>query len=724
MKRFRLYLILVLLISLFLMSSPIFGLGKSEDKTQNLFIRRVVRAHRLSKPPKIDADLSDSVWQEAAMGETFVDQVTNQPVGAQTRFWLGYDDTAIYFAAYCEYAQPEVLIARATKRDTSLWDDDFVEFQIDAYHTHRFEDFSRFAVNPINTQFSRMGGGRSGKTEWQGDWQAASRVVSDGWVAEMRIPWAILNFPNTDAPTTLGFNVIRGHAQLKIRSWFSNIGQKWLNEWAADWVGVELPTQQFRQELLVLPFTALGTTQDDADEWQQTIRAGLDVRYRPTPSLTGVLTLNPDFRNVQSVVEGIDFTRGERWVDESRPFFQEGERIFQTSSGIGSYFYSRRIPNIDLGMKVYGKLARQTNVGLLSTFDLDDQHDELTNIFRQDHLMSFTQNAGDWGSFSVTGVHKRDGNERNSVIGYRARIRYGTQWHTNFKYGSSAWTDLGSKAHEFKRGDLGSFSVGWGNGRFRQGADYFFLSPQFQASDGFFNFVGRRGVIIKGGYENEWRERSIRDAGFAYFANYEERYHTGSGFDSIDTLLSNIVDNRETNAQFFRDNFGYDARMTTRSDYGISQSFSIGRFREEDSNTADLDWSLGIWFGARVSDQDRNFGFRYSFGRADEKFRHFISPGIHWKWLKLSADWQGSALRHAQRRQQHIITLNYDFTSTMTLGGRFVFERDELANDNSYNAYLSFRRSGEAGMEIFLIFGEPGADTFTPGFEGKMLFPL
>jgi hypothetical protein len=254
--------------------------------------------------------------------------------------------------------------------------------------------------------------------------------------------------------------------------------------------------------------------------------------------------------------------------------------------------------------------------------------------------------------------------------------------------------------------------------------DYFFLSPQFQASDGFFNFLGRRGVISKGGYENEWRERSIRDAGFSYFASYEERYHTGSGFDGIDTLLSNILDKRGTNAQFFRDNLGCDAWVTTQSDYSVSPSFSIGRFREEDSSTADLDWSLGLWFGARISDRDRNFGFRYSFGGADEKFRHFISPNIRWKWRNLSADWHGSLLRHAQRRQQHILTLNYDFTSTMTLGGRLVFERDELAKDNSYNYYLSFRRSGETGIEIFLIFGEPGADEFTRSFEGKMLFPL
>jgi hypothetical protein len=716
--------LLIFLTSLLLWNSPGSLSAKSEDETSSPYIRRVLPARKLSKSPKVDGDLSDPVWQEAAVGGTFVDQITDQLVRDQTRFWLGYDERAIYFAAYCWDSQPDKLIARSTKRDTNLWDDDFIEFQIDTYHTHRFEDFSRFGVNPIGTQFSQMGGGRSGKTEWKGDWQAAVRVVEDGWVAEMMIPWAILNFPNTSEPTTIGFNVVRGHARLKLRSWFSNIGRQWLNEWAADWVGVELPTQQFRPELLALPFIALGTTQNDGGEWQRTVRGGVDVRYRPTPGLTGVLTFNPDFRNVQSVVEGIDFSRGERWIRESRPFFQEGDRMFQTSSGIGEYFYSRRVPNIDVGAKFYGKLTRRTNLGLLSTFDFDDQHGDLRRIFRQDHVVSLTQGVGNWGSFSVTGVCKRDREERNFLVGYRARIRYGKQWHTNFKYAMSAWSNVGSSPREFMRGDLGCFSLGWGDGRFSQGIDYFFLSPNFRASDGFFNFPGRRGFTIKGGYKNEWRKGYIRSAGLFYLASYEERYQRGSGFDRLGALVSHILFDRDANPSFFRDNFGYESWITSRRDYWISHDFSIGRFRERKEERTDLDWSVGVGLGAGESDRDRNLRFRYSFGRAAGKFRHFISPGIRWKWGNLSVELRGSILRHIQRRRQHIFTLNYDFSPTITVGGRFVFERDEIANKNTYNTFLSFRRSGEAGIETFIILGDPSGDKFIPSLEGKVLLPL
>ncbi len=60
----------------------------------------------------------------------------------------------------------------------------------------------------------------------------------------------------------------------------------------------------------------------------------------------------------------------------------------------------------------------------------------------------------------------------------------------------------------------------------------------------------------------------------------------------------------------------------------------------------------------------------------------------------------------------------------MTVGGRAVFQRDELRNRHTWNPYLSFRRSGEAGIETFLILGDPSGEKFVPRLEGKMLVPL
>ena len=219
------------------------------------------------------------MWQEAATGDRFTDQKTIEEPSDKTRFWLGYDESAIYLAVYCYDSEPDRILMEETKRDVGLWRDDHITFEIDPYHTHNWNDFSSFSVNPRGTQSSDMGGGRSGKTEWKGDWQAASKVTADGWVTEMSIPWAILTYPSKEEPTTLGFNVRRSHARHHYESQYSNIGRTWRNEWAGDWVAVQLPASVFEPELLVLPFLAAGAAERD-DAFDQTARGGLDIMLR------------------------------------------------------------------------------------------------------------------------------------------------------------------------------------------------------------------------------------------------------------------------------------------------------------------------------------------------------------------------------------------------------------------------------------------------------------
>ena len=106
-------------------------------------------------------------------------------------------------------------------------------------------------------------------------------------------------------------------------------------------------------------------------------------------------------------MEGIDFSRGERWVGESRPFFQEGGRVFQTDSGVGGYFYSRRIEHIDLGAKLHGRLAKRTTLGLLGTYDFANQLEDPWDVDRHDHVAGLSQGIGEWGSLAARGVRKR-----------------------------------------------------------------------------------------------------------------------------------------------------------------------------------------------------------------------------------------------------------------------------------------------------------------------------
>jgi hypothetical protein len=690
------------------------------------YSRRVIEGARLSDAPTIDGDISDAVWRDAAPCETFVDQKTGLPVADQTSFWLAYDDIAIYVAAHCLDARPNDIVMRETKLDGLVRDDDHFEVTLDPFHTRSRGDMFHFAVNPRGTRRSDMGGDRAGKEEWKGEWAAAARVVDDGWTLEMAIPWAILTVPKTDEAVTIGFNAHRGHARRRVWSWYSNIGEESRAEYAADWTGVEPPGARFRPELLVLPFLAAVAAESNADdEWSETARVGADLRYRPTAQLTTVVTINPDFRNVQGEVEGIDFSRGERWVGETRPFFQEGGGMFQTSSGIGSYFYSRRVEHVDVGAKVYGKLARRTDLGFLATYDLGGQGRDFWNPRRHDYVLSLTQGAGEWGSFSATGVFKDEDAETNAIVAGRARVRLTRQIHLNWKYAANSWRE-GRSARDMD-GSLSTFALGWGNGRFYFGPDLFYVTEDFRASSGFIEFPGRRGISLKGGYGNEWREAFVRSAGVGFWGGYEERL-VGSdgvgGFGGVARRFATNVNDRDAHDAFFRDSAGYSASLETRHNVSLSHGGWRGHFREEGALASDIDHAFDIGVGVTNGDHSGAVDLGFSAGEADGASRRFVHARVFRRWERVTVEMRNSRLSHHERIQQHIVSMNYDFTESVGVGGRVILRRNETQDDDAWNWYVSLRRSGAKGVETVLILGDPNASEFTPRIEGKVLWPL
>src|SRR5437016_5791596 len=103
--------------------------------------------------------------------------------------------------------------------------------------------------------------------------------------------------------------------------------------------------------------------------------------------MTGVGTILPDFENVEGAVEGIDFSYGERFVPDRRPFFLEGSDIYSSRGVAGQFFDSQRIPHFDTGVNLYGKLDARDAVGVLSAWDIGHFNDW---ILRHRHELGTT----------------------------------------------------------------------------------------------------------------------------------------------------------------------------------------------------------------------------------------------------------------------------------------------------------------------------------------------
>jgi hypothetical protein len=630
---------------------------------------RDLPAVRLSRPPVIDGDLSDPVWKEAARTDHWVDWLNGNPNIDQTAVSVGYDDRNLYFAWYAYDSQPQGIVARQNKRGAFPAGDDWIDLNLDLFHTHKFGDFSFFYVNPRGSRFANLAGGRATKLEWEGDWQAAARIVADGYTVEMAIPWAILNYPQVKGPTTIGINFLRFHKRANMISNWSNIGPNDQHpEFTGHLVGVELP--RFRPQLSLLPYVSPGW----ADKQGQGLRSGLDLRSRVTPTLTLVGTVNPDFANIEGAVEGIDFSYGPRFVPDRRPFFQEGRGIYNIGGVAGSYFYTPRVTTFDTGVDLYGKLSPRDSIGMLSALDVGHRADW---ILRARHELGATSNV------NIGLVNRDDSHLSNRVLEVGEDFRRG-HWGADASW-TGSWLD-GRHTGYATNAFLSYQSPRW----FARLAPHA-ISPRFRDELGFIPFLDFKGLNGTLEHNREWRMGPLRS------------FSTG-----INTFDSHHYDGR-----LFRQGRELFAGVQSRGDYGLRLSWDGGRFEQFDDSV------FGVDLRARSSDPFRNFGLGYSWGRRAGAPITFITPSATWRFgERLTLGLASALLFHKEDEQQHIFTFNYDFSPRQGIGGRMV------AQTGGTNGYLAFRRSGYGGVETFLILGDPNAKKFRQRLVLKVVWAM
>ena len=285
--------------------------GFSESAISQTDATKLLEAVRTSEPPKINGTLDDLCWKKAPSATDFVDIFFDKLAPDQIVVYLLYDDENIYIAFRCYDSQPERIIARETKRDSSLWNDDHFSFWIDPFHAHQSQYRSSSTVNAIGTQTSKIAGGRASKTEWKGDWKAAASRTHDGWTGEMAIPFAILSHPAIDEPATIGMNFARKQQRTEVYSFWSNIGPQYYTEKDRYLVGLVFPNRRAKRLLAIMTYAFGGVESvesDDETNYETTFRAGLDAKYPITSEMTFVASVNPDFSNVAQIVESIDFS--------------------------------------------------------------------------------------------------------------------------------------------------------------------------------------------------------------------------------------------------------------------------------------------------------------------------------------------------------------------------------------------------------------------------------
>ena len=189
--------------------------------------QRELLAVKVDYPPTIDGVLDDASWKIAPHADGFTHGYYEDPVADDSVVKVVYTRQAIYVGWHLYDSQPDKIIASQTETQTSFKvGEDYVHFMIDPFHTHEVQDSISFMANPYGVKLIQIAQGNLWFTdaERRDRCNIAAKIVENGWVAEMEIPWEILDYPETTEPIRMGINFERVHARTRTASMWSNAG--------------------------------------------------------------------------------------------------------------------------------------------------------------------------------------------------------------------------------------------------------------------------------------------------------------------------------------------------------------------------------------------------------------------------------------------------------------------------------------------------------------------
>jgi hypothetical protein len=308
-----------------------------------------VQAVRLTgASPVLDGRLTEEVWRSAPAATGFTQREPNEgaPAIERTEVRFAYDDDALWIGARMFSSVPSDIRALVTRRDREGSSEQIIvsldthrdrrtaysfsvtpaAVRIDYYHPSDFETSRNYDYNPV--------------------WEAAADVDSQGWTAEIRIPFTQLRF-NPGEVQEWGVNIVRRVPARNEDSYWVLVRRNetgWSSRMAA-LTGIRDIRPSRRIELL--PYVAADSrfmhvtdaADPFSDSYRSGVRAGGDVKMGIGPNLTLDLTINPDFGQVEADPAEVNLSAYETFFSERRPFFLEGAQLF----GGRGFYYSRRI---------------------------------------------------------------------------------------------------------------------------------------------------------------------------------------------------------------------------------------------------------------------------------------------------------------------------------------------------------------------------------------------
>ena len=390
-----------------------------------------VEPPRLDQSIEVDGNLSEGVWEQAAVlsGFSRYAPVDGAPAEHATDVLVWYSPTAMHFGIRASAPAGSV---RATLADRDrIQSDDHIIIFLSTYNDGR--QALVFGANPLGVQLdgalaegtrgTGVGGGREGP-DLSPDYvfQSKGRVTASGYEIELRIPFKSLRY-QSQPQQDWGIHVTRAVPQQGVEDSWAPAKRD-----AASFLAQSgrLKNLTDLRRGLVLDLNPVATAKLDgrseAAGWgydPSRPELGMNLRWGITPNLTMNGTVNPDFSQVESDAGQFSFDpRQALFFPEKRPFFLDGIEQFATPNNL---IYTRRVAAPIAAAKIAGKVTGRTNLAFLSAVD-----DASLSASGRDHpvfnILRLQQDVGSKSRAALVYTDRIDGNRSNRVLASDARL--------------------------------------------------------------------------------------------------------------------------------------------------------------------------------------------------------------------------------------------------------------------------------------------------------------
>ena len=337
----------------------------------------------------LNGKLDDPAWASATGSSAFTQHYPFEaaPPAEGTSVRVIYDDRALYIGIDCTQKSAPI-VARMTRRDRVVTAD---RVMVDI--SSRFDRVTAFhfgvsaagilddGIYFNDTQYS---------ADWDENWEAETAIRTDGWSAEIKIPFRILRFDAAPAQRW-GLQITRYTAERNetdLWAWRPRSASGYVSTFGTleGLAGIQpaRPVEARFSEIVRLQFRDSEARGEYAKPHDWHFAFELSGRAHPTQGTTLDVALNPDFGLVEADQVVLNLSNYEIFYPEKRPLFLEGQDTWVTPRSV---LYTRRIgaqpgePGLNAGetlvdrlgpspiwaaAKWVGVATPQASVGLLS----------------------------------------------------------------------------------------------------------------------------------------------------------------------------------------------------------------------------------------------------------------------------------------------------------------------------------------------------------------------